>query len=328
MTGSVSIRRLYGSPDMSLDTAGFSVPAKRVPFRWFTFHNTLLAFCIIALTIRLYTVAIGGGWADRTQFFGEGELRPNIIDFVYNEIMINYLIVRVIAFRSNPLVYLLIVLSSFAYFTRLPLILLFFAITLSKSINIKSKIFLGFTALFISFLILYIRFGLDAFLGENSSVFYLTYPVVGIGRLIGTVQEYDVTALQYVSLFFKPIDSILFVVDYVGQRAGELSTGRYVGLELSRFVYIQPLQGAYNAFGTILYPFVLIAGWVLGPILFALFIPFQYLQYRFATQDEMLSRRYIYLLLITGILFSWTSPFVWMIPFLFTRFKYRTRRQP
>jgi hypothetical protein len=135
-----------------------------------------------------------------------------------------------------------------------------------------------------------------------------------------------VTALQYISLFVKPIDCILFAADYVGQRAGELSTGRHVGLELSRFVYIQPLQGAYNAFGTILYPFVLIGGWVIGPLLFVLFITFQYVQYRFVTQDEQLSRRYIYLLMITGILFSWTSPFVWMVPFLFIKVRNRAHR--
>jgi hypothetical protein len=320
------IRQLCGSPEMASRSVDSPVAPQRVPIAWLTFHNILLAFCIGALATRLYTVVVGGGWADRAQFFGEGELRPNIFDFVYNEIMINYLILRVIAFRFSPLVFVLIILSSFAYFTRLPLILLFFAIILAKTINVKSKSFLGLTALAVSFLILYIRLGSDAIYGDNSSVFYLTYPLVGIGRLLGTTQEYDVTALQYISLFVKPIDCILFAADYVGQRAGELSTGRHVGLELSRFVYIQPLQGAYNAFGTILYPFVLIGGWVIGPLLFVLFITFQYVQYRFVTQDEQLSRRYIYLLMITGILFSWTSPFVWMVPFLFIKVRNRAHR--
>jgi hypothetical protein len=291
--------------------------------RWLTFHNVLLAFCVAVLAMRLYTIFEGGGWADRAQFFGEGDLRPNIIDFIYNEILVNYLIVRVIAFRYNPLVYMLIVLSAFAYFTRLPLILLFFAICFSSSIHIKSKIVLGGSALILSSLLLYVRFGEDILYGDNSSIFFLTYPFVGLGRLLETPQENGVTALQYISLFIKPLDGILFVVDYVGNYAGELSTGRHVGLELSQFVYIQRLEGAYNAFGSILYPFILVAGWVVGPILFILFLIFQYLQYRFATQNEIISKRFIYLLLTTGILFSWTSPFVWLTPFLFTKIRHR-----
>lgn len=302
------------------------VPVAHQPPRRFTFHNLLLALCIVVLATRMYTVIFGGGWADRAQFFGEGELRPSLVDFIYNEVLVNYLILRVIAFRYSPLVYFMIVLSAFAYFTRLPLVLLFFAIVVSRSIRPRAKIFLGLVALLISVAVLYIRLGTEAIYGDNSSIFYLTYPFVGISRLIGTTQEIGVTPLQYLSLFVKPLDAVLFVADYAGQRAGELSTGRHVGLELSQFVYIQQLQGAYNAFGTVLYPFVLIAGWQVGPLLFAMFIVFQYLQYRFITQDEELSRRYIYLLLITGILFSWTSPFVWLVPFFFFKIRHRAQR--
>ena len=288
-----------------------------------TFHNLLLAFCVIVLSMRLYTVFAGGGWQDRAQFFGEGELRPNLLDFVYNEIMVNYLIMRIIAFRPNPLVYLMVILSAFAYFTRLPLTLLFFAILFAKHINVRSKIYLSVGAALLSIFVLYIRLGADIFNSETSSIFYLTYPVIGIGRLWGMTPGYDITFYQYISLFFKPVDAVLFVIDYVGNYAGELSTGRFIGFELSRFEYIQSLEGAYNAFGTILYPFVFIAGWYVGPILFVMFVIFQHLQYRFATQDALLSRRFLGLLLTTGILFSWTSPFVWLTPFLFTRVRNR-----
>lgn len=301
-------------------------PTRVSSARWVTFHNFLFAICMIILFMRLYTVFMGGGWADRGQFFGEGELRPNIIDFIYNEILVNYLIIRVIAFKYNPFVYLMIALSAFAYFTRLPLILLFFAICFSSSMTIKSKVFLGGAALLTSSFLLYIRFGEEILYSENSSIFFITYPFVGLFRLLETPQESNVIALQYLSLFIKPLDAILFVIDYLGSYAGELSTGRHVGLELSQFVYIQRLQGAYNAFGTILYPFILIAGWIIGPILFVLFLVFQYIQYRFATQSEIISRRYIYLLLTTGFLFSWTSPFVWLAPFLFTKVRHRSRK--
>ncbi|WP_375248553.1 hypothetical protein [Sphingomonas sp.] len=291
--------------------------------RWLNFHNFLLALCIATLSYRLYTVIIGGGWEDRSQFFGDGEIRPNLIDFIYNEIFVNYLILRVIAFKYNPIVLLLVVLSAFAYFTRLPITLLFFAIIFSRSISFRTKLLLASISLALSFLVLYLRFGEDLLYADTSSVFYLTYPLVGVGRLWGTTQEYGTTALQYLSLFLKPLDAVLFVLDYIGQRAGELSTGRHVGLELSRFVYIQSLEGAYNAFGTILYPFILIAGWIVGPILFIFFIVFQYLQYRFVTQDRQLSLRYIYLLMSTGVLFSWTSPFVWLVPFMFAKIRNR-----
>lgn len=298
-------------------------PIDRREGQWLTFHNVLLVFCVVVLAMRLYTIFQGGGWADRAQFFGEGDLRPNIMDFIYNEILINYLIVRVIAFRYNPLVYALIVLSAFAYFTRLPLILLFFAICFSNTINTRSKILLGGAAILLSSFLLYVRFGEDILYGENSAIFFLTYPFIGLGRLLETPQENGVVALQYISLFIKPVDAVLFVIDYVWNYAGELSTGRHVGLDLSQFVYIQRLQGAYNAFGSILYPFILIAGWIVGPILFIFFLIFQYLQYRFATQNEIISKRFIYLLLTTGILFSWTSPFVWLTPFLFTKIRHR-----
>lgn len=301
-----------------------SVSAIKQRFQWLTYHNALLAFCIIVIAMRLDTIFMGGGWEDRGQFFGEGELRPNLIDFIYNEVMVNYLILRVIAYKPSAVVLLLIILSAFAYFTRLPITLLFFAVLLSREISNKLKLVILLSVALISFLLLYIRFGNDILIGSNSYIFYVTYPLIGVARLIGTSHEFDVSPLQYICLFFKPIDGILFIVDYVGNYGGELSTGRYVGIDLSNFVYIQSLQGAYNAFGTVLYPFILIAGWVVGPLLFCLFIIFQVVQYTFATQDSGLSRRYVMFLLITGILFSWTSPFAWLVPFLFTKFRRRS----
>lgn len=308
---------------MATATYAYSLSRADYEGRWFDIHNVLLGVCIIALIMRFYTVFLGGGWADRGQFFGEGELRPSIIDFVYNEILVSYLVIRVIIFRYNPIVYGVIVLSAFAYFTRLPLVLLFFAIFFAKYVSFKAKMWLLASVLSLSVVILYIRFGEGLLYGDTSAIFYLTYPLIGIGRLIGTSQQYDVTAFQYISLFLKPVDAILFVIDYVWRFNGELSTGRHVGIELTQFVYIQQLQGAYNAFGTVLYPFVRMAGWTVGIMMFFLFIVLQYLQYRFATQNELLSRRYIYLLLTTGLLFSWTSPFVWLAPFFFTKFKNR-----
>ncbi len=290
-----------------------------------TFHNLLLTFCVVVLSARLYTVFAGGGWQDRAQFFGEGELRPNLLDFIYNEIMVNYLIMRIIAYRPNPFIYLMVILSAFAYFTRLPLTLLLFSIIFAKQIRLRAKFALSIGAALLSIVVLYIRLGSDIFNSDTSSIFYLTYPIIGIGRLWGLTPGYDINFYQYISLFFKPVDAVLFVIDYIGNYSGELSTGRFIGFELSRFEYIQSLEGAYNAFGTVLYPFIFIAGWYIGPVLFVLFVAFQHLQYRFAMQDAALSRRFLALLLTTGILFSWTSPFVWLTPFLFTRVRNRTR---
>ncbi|WP_206435979.1 hypothetical protein [Altericroceibacterium xinjiangense] len=294
--------------------------------KWATFHNLILAICIAILGLRLWTIFQGGGWADRAQFFGEGDLRPNLIDFVFSEILVNYLVVRVIAFRYSTVVYGLLVLSAFAYFTRVPLILLTVAIFFSAGITKRAKVVLGAAALSMSVLLLYIRFGEAIVYGEATATFFLTYPLIGIARLLETPQIYDPTALQYLGLFFKPLDAVLFVVDYIQQYDGELSPGRFVGIDLTRFVYIQSLQSAYNAFGTVLYPFILIAGWTIGPILFVLFIMFQYLMYKFATQSEVISRRFLYVLLTTGVLFSWASPFVWLAPLLFTKFTNRSQK--
>ena len=289
-------------------------------------HHLLLSLCVGILAWRMWIVFQGGGWEDRTQFFLEGELRPNLIDFFFNELMVPYLIIHVITFRTNPLVYALLALSAFAYYTRTPLILLIAAILFTVHLPIKYKIVLGIAAFSLSGFLLYLRIGASLWYFEESAAFFFTYPFVGIGRLIETQQIFDPTALQYIGLLIKPVDAALFTVDYAQDYGGQLSPGRFVGMELTYFVYIQALQGGYNAFGTVLYPFILIAGWFAGPFLFILFVVLQYLMYRFATQNEILSRRFIYVLLGTGLLFSWTSPFVWLAPFLFTKFTNRRRQ--
>lgn len=312
----------------ALPAAPYSSPSRKEPrglARWITLNNLILTISATILGLRIWTIFQGGGWGDRAQFFGEGDLRPNILDFVFTEMIVSYLVIRVIAFRYSTVVYGLLVLSAFAYFTRLPLILLFVAICFSTAITKRAKLFLGGAALATSVLLLYIRFGEAVVYGEATATFFITYPVVGIGRLLETPQMYNTTALQYLGLFFKPLDAVLFLVDYFQRLDGQLSPGRFVGIDLTRFVYIQSLQGGYNAFGTILYPFILIAGWTVGPVLFVLFVAFQYVLYKFATQSEILSRRFLYVLLSTGVLFSWASPFVWLAPFLFTKLTNRTR---
>lgn len=290
-------------------------------------QKIILFICVFVVASRMYTILIGGGWEDRSQFFAEGELRPGILDFIFNEILIYYLLARVIIYRLNWLVCTIIIVSAFAYYTRVPLTLMFVALLLARELSLRLKLAAAGVVAVISFVVLYLRIGEDLIYSDNASIFYISYPVVGLARLFVTSPIADVTGLHYLTLFLKPFDAVIFMVDYSGGYAGELSAGRFAGLELARFEYIQSLQGGYNAFGTVLYPFVLIAGWVLGPILFLLFLAFQMMCYSFATYDSSFSRRYIYFLLLTGLLFSWTSPFVWLVPFLFTKFRGREGRR-
>ena len=286
-------------------------------------HDLLLLFCVYVVISRMFTVVISGGWSDRAQFFTDGELRPGMIDFIFNEVMIYYLIIRVIIYKFSPLVCLLIIGSSFAYYTRVPLILLFFALLVSAKLSFRLKFWSGMVTLVLSFTLLYLRIGDDLIYGESSSIFYLSYPLIGMARVLQTSRSFDTNAWHYATLVFKPLDTVMFMIDYLGMYGGHLSAGRYSGLELSQFEYIQSLQGAYNAFGTVLYPFVYIAGWPVGVAMFVIFLIGQYNLYMFSTQSKILTQRFIAFLLLTGVLFSWTSPFVWVTPLIFTRFRYR-----
>lgn len=288
-------------------------------------HSLLLLFCVYVVGSRMFTVVLTGGWGDRAQFFVDGDLRPGMIDFLFNEVMIYYLLIRVIVYKFNPLVCLLIIGSGFAYYTRVPIILLFFALLVSAKLSMRVKFWTGLTTLIISFALLYLRIGDDLLYGDNSSIFYLTYPLIGMARLWETTGNFDANTWHYATLVFKPLDAVMFMIDYLGMHGGQLSAGRYSGLELSQFEYIQSLQGAYNAFGSVLYPFIYIAGWWAGLAIFVVFLVAQYTFYMFATQSKPLTRRFMAFLLLTGVLFSWTSPFVWMTPLIFTRFRHRHR---
>lgn len=307
--------------------ASGSMPAVVTPkagARGLNIHVFLLLFCLYAVGSRLLTVASSGGWEDRTQFFIEGELRPGLVDFFFNEVMVYYLLTRVLVYRFSISVCAMLIASGFAYYTRVPIILMFFAIVLSAGIGARLKLWAGLATLVISFVLLYLRIGEDLLYSENSSIFYITYPMIGLARLLQTTQGLDVNAWHYATLIFKPLDAVMFLVDYLGMYAGQLSAGRFSGLELSQFEYIQSLQGAYNAFGSIAYPFVYVAGWAAGIPLFLLFLVGQYILYIFATQSKTLTKRFILFMLVTGILFSWTSPFVWLVPLLFTQVRGRS----
>lgn len=288
-------------------------------------HTFLLLFCAYVVCSRMITVALTGGWSDRAQFFVDGDLRPGIVDFVFNEVMVYYLLARVIIYKFSPLVCLLIVGSGFAYYTRVPIILLFFALLVSARLSMRVKLWAGLATLLLSFALLYLRIGDDLLYGDNSSIFYLTYPLIGVARVWQTTSSFDANSWHYATLIFKPLDVVMFMIDYLGMHGGQLSAGRYSGLELSQFEYIQSLQGAYNAFGSVLYPFVYIAGWRTGMAIFIVFLIAQYALYMFATESKTLTRRFMAFLLLTGVLFSWTSPFVWMTPLIFTRFRHRRR---
>lgn len=305
-----------GSPAASAVRRSFPVPG---------LHTLLLLFCTYVVASRMFTVIVTGGWADRAQFFVDGDLRPGMVDFIFNEVMIYYLLIRVIIYKFSPLVCLLIIGSGFAYYTRVPIILLFFALLVSAQLSMRVKFWAGLATFALSFALLYLRLGDDLLYGENSTIFYLTYPLIGIARVWETSGSFNANPWHYATLVFKPLDAIMFMIDYLGMYGGQLSAGRYSGLELSQFEYIQSLQGAYNAFGTVLYPFVYIAGWRVGLAIFVVFLVAQYTLYLFATQSKTLTRRFMLFLLISGLLFSWTSPFVWMTPLIFTRFRHRRR---
>lgn len=283
-----------------------------------------LSFGYFTLIKRSIFVFLGGGLVDRTQFFIDGALKPDLFDFIFNELFIFYFLLKIIIYRPRLYLIIPLILSGFIYFNRIPFFLLGCAILCSRGIGVRLKLASLSLVTLISAFLIWIRVGADITQSITSLEFFVKYPLVGFWRLYELDASMDVTLLQIIQLIVKPIDAIFFVYEYTFAPGTNISIGRYVGGELSLFVYIQSLEGYYNAFGTILYPFIFACGWSLGLLTFSLSIIFMVFVSSLVTGDAGLALRYALFLLLSGFLLSWSSPFPWLAPMFYAHYSRRT----
>jgi hypothetical protein len=279
----------------------------------------LIAFSAYILGKRLFYIATTDGWSNRAAFFVDGAIAPGLPDFIFNEVVLSFFLVYIVIIGVRPVFFLIFIASSLAFFNRSPLILMLCALFFSPNISSRNKLLYGCLFFLGSLFILYLRIDNDIFDIEKLSLFFLNYPAIGIGRLFVTTASEDVNLFHVVSLLVKPFDAIFFTIDYIFNLAGEISAARFAGYELSTFRFIPFLDESFNAFGTIVFPFIYILGWFFGPIIFCLFLVGNYCMYWIALNSSSSAMRLTLMLLFSGILFSWTSPFIWVLPFFFPR---------
>jgi hypothetical protein len=283
------------------------------------FVKLLTALSVYILGKRLFYIVTTDGWSNRAAFFVDGAIAPGLPDFIFNEIILSFFLVYIVIIGVRPIFFLIFIATSLAYFNRSPLILMLCALFFSPNISFRNKIMYGCLFFLGSLFILYLRIDIDIFDFEKLSLFFLNYPAIGFGRLFVTTASGDVNLFHVASLLLKPLDAIFFTIDYIFNLAGEISAARFAGYELSTFRFIPFLDESFNAFGTIAFPFIYILGWFFGPILFCLFLVGNYYMYRIALNSSAAAMRLTLMLLFSGILFSWTSPFIWILPFFFPR---------
>tara|TARA_B110000879_G_scaffold203857_1_gene281940 strand:- start:395 stop:1321 length:927 start_codon:yes stop_codon:yes gene_type:complete len=300
--------------------------SREYKFNYSQFFNgvvkVLLFFSILLLAKNIYSILTTTGWSDRAAFFLKGDLAPSLPDFIFSEIVLPFFLVYILIVGVRPIFFIIFFAASLAYFNRSPIVLLAFALMFSPNISAKSKLFFGGIFVLLTILIMYLRVGDAIFEFETFAFFFFTYPFVGISRLMETGLGPDVNGFHMIGILLKPIDSIFFVSDYIFSLNGDLSAGKFSALELNQFRYLPFLEGSFNAFGTLVFPFVYIFGWFFGLSFFGFFIIFYYYAYRYHFRQHSAALRIILMLLTTGLLFSWNSPFIWIMPFFFPRSQY------
>lgn len=283
-------------------------------FKNFNYFDNFVLVLIFYLSYRGYLLFVSDAWSDRSQFFIDGIYAPNIFDMLINEVFFALMLTLIILgrFRWEYIIFTLI--GAVVYFTRAGIILLFIACMISSGVSRRIKIILFVIAGVASLLILAIRFGGELPRMDDLITFYIKYPFVGVGRLIVSDFDNNVNHLGALSLFFRPFGVFTFAVDYFMGLGGSLSIERHAGQLLSGFVFIPLLDGDFNAFGSILFPYVVAYGNYFGVLVFIISMSLFYCSLKFIFNNKF-AWRFLIFLIFSGFLFSWNSPFIWIAPF-------------
>ncbi len=277
--------------------------------------NLLLSVIILTYIYRLTDLFVSGAWSDRAQFFGDGLHAPNLFDMINNEIISSVVLVMIVVGNFHWLFGVYFLLGSLVFFTRAGIFLLILACIVSQAFSNRVKLQIILLGCVASLIILLIRFAGVVPTLDDFILFYLTYPLVGIGRLMETNFDSGVNYLQSLTLIFRPFGVFTYIYDYLLGLDGSASFERYAGEKLSTFEYSNLLNGYYNAFGTLLYPYFLAFGPYLGFCAFFISFILYYLSVSILFGKHSAIRICMYIL-ISGILFSWVAPFFWAAPFI------------
>lgn len=277
------------------------------------YFDMLTWIVVIYLFNKLFVLVAGGAWADRSLFFNDGLYSPGVVDILINELFFTLILVMVVLGRFRWIYFVFVLIGALVYFTRSGITFFLIACMFSTGISRAAKINILIFAILSSLIILIIRFGGSLPDLNNILLFYLDYPLIGIGRLLVTDYHNAVDNLSVLTLFFRPLGIFTFSIDYFYSLGGSFSIERFAGILLSEFVYIPILGEHFNAFGTILFPYFIAFGEILGIAVFLIsFILFFFtLMFLFNIGFAV---RFCLFLVISGLLFSWNAPFVWIAP--------------
>ncbi len=275
-----------------------------------------LFFVTIYLIVLACNLYLNNAWESRAEFFEGGNYSPTILGMFINEIFLSYLMAKIIFIKFDKKYVLIFLLCSIVYYSRAPLVLLSIVLLVTNKIKNLTKICLISLLIFLSAFILYLRFGNLSDIIELAPEFYGNYPLVGIGRLLATEINPGATFANFLSLIFRPLEVLFFPADYFFNLEGHLSAARFTGYELNKFVHVEMLDSNYNAFGTILFPYFLVLGPVLGILVFCMWAIFYFFALATWSRDARSTLLYVLMLGVSGLLFSWCSPFIWIAPFL------------
>lgn len=284
-------------------------------------EQLLLYFIFFYLLVLVCNLYINNAWEDRSEFFNGGDYSPSILGMLINEFFLAYLMAKIIFIKFDKKYVLIFLLCSIVYYTRAPLILLSIVLLVTDKIKNTAKIILIILLAFFSLIILYLRFNNLSEALRLAPEFYGSYALVGIGRLFVTEINLEATLLNILSIIFRPLEFLFFPVDYFFNLEGYISAARFAGHELNEFVYIEMLDSQYNAFGSILFPYFLILGPALGTFVFCIWAFFYFLMLAWWSKNSKSALLYMLMLGISGLLFSWCSPFIWAAPFLLQKNK-------
>jgi hypothetical protein len=298
------------------------------------YFDRLVWICVFYFLYKLSILTVVNAWDDRSLFFNDGLYSPNLLDILINELLFSLILGVVILGRFRWVYFIFVLIGSVVYFTRAGIMLYLIACMFSGGISYAIKAKMLCFASVASLLILVIRFGGNIPNLDELFLFYVDYPLIGIGRLLVTEHSNSVDGFGVLTLFFRPLGILTFLIDYSFTLSGSFSIERFAGKLLSDFVYIPLIGDHFNAFGTILFPYFIAFGRIEGLLVFFLTIVF-FFYVLCVIFDVSVAGRFCFFLMFSGLLFSWNAPFIWIAPFicrfLFGRRAYqpfRARRVP
>jgi hypothetical protein len=279
------------------------------------YFDLITWICVFYLFYKFSNLVTAGAWSDRALFFNDGLYSPGVVDILINELFLSLILVVVILGRFRWIYFIFVLTGAVVYFTRSGIIFFLIACMFSLGISRVVKFNILIFSVLGSILILAIRFDGNIPDLDNFLLFYVDYPLIGIGRLLVTEYHNSIDNFSSLTLFFRPLGLVTFSIDYFYSLGGAFSIERFAGILLSEFIYIPMFDEYFNAFGTILFPYFIAFGKIMGSVVFLISIALFFFSLILIFNTSF-SVRFCLFLVFSGLLFSWNAPFIWVAPFI------------